>query len=305
MAQVLRVFADLTNSVTRDFGSWLAIKIQPYLRREFPNYVKFLPFCLDMAGFTESLSIVFEYGHHLLVYYSLILSALVGTSPLKIMHLKFLLYFLEYFVKNEVDDNSSVNSIHQSTFEFGMICDVSSFGPTICGLEETSPIFQEKTVLTNGTLSVGQYVHVAVKGDNVIASPVFTEKDCSFFYYLLAGIVTYSLVLLALFAFAWTVYHLDILENGDTAHRQARHFAEFVRGLCGQDDIQVTPTIEEPMRDYVPVDPLSVDENLNCPICYCEFDDTVVKHKSCNGYYHKKCIKEWLEIKTQCPYCCQ
>lgn len=43
-----------------------------------------------------------------------------------------------------------------------------------------------------------------------------------------------------------------------------------------------------------------------CSICLIDFElgnDSVIKTRSCNHYFHEECIKQWLIIKTTCPNC--
>lgn len=56
---------------------------------------------------------------------------------------------------------------------------------------------------------------------------------------------------------------------------------------------------------------LSENDNKNCVICLSELNDIesqseVIKTK-CNHYYHKQCIKDWIdsdnELHLNCPLC--
>lgn len=44
-------------------------------------------------------------------------------------------------------------------------------------------------------------------------------------------------------------------------------------------------------------------EKHECAICICEIDDAEVQFLSCAHRFHKKCAKEWLNVKSICPTC--
>ena len=46
------------------------------------------------------------------------------------------------------------------------------------------------------------------------------------------------------------------------------------------------------------------DEENNCPICLENYSmDNKVICLPCSHYFHSSCIKNWIRIKNECPYC--
>lgn len=54
-----------------------------------------------------------------------------------------------------------------------------------------------------------------------------------------------------------------------------------------------------------------VENNLTCAVCFTDFYSNLTSNHtnndiciiSCNHYFHKKCINEWLKIQNNCPLC--
>ena len=44
-------------------------------------------------------------------------------------------------------------------------------------------------------------------------------------------------------------------------------------------------------------------KTYECPICLCEFNDSIIVRTQCNHYYHKDCLYEWLTRQSICPTC--
>ncbi len=72
-----------------------------------------------------------------------------------------------------------------------------------------------------------------------------------------------------------------------------------------QDNQNLNCQIEEPdnivLEDFV----IEFKENIVneiCPICQDAMESNYVK-TNCNHYFHRDCIKNWLDVKIECPVC--
>lgn len=45
-------------------------------------------------------------------------------------------------------------------------------------------------------------------------------------------------------------------------------------------------------------------ENTSCPICFDEYDDSsMVSSTKCLHFFHKECLKKWIDVNKTCPIC--
>ena len=60
------------------------------------------------------------------------------------------------------------------------------------------------------------------------------------------------------------------------------------------------PMKSDKKREFIQ---LKFPYDQECPICFGNMKDKVVKYTICKHVFHKSCLNKWLQNKSSCPSC--
>lgn len=74
-------------------------------------------------------------------------------------------------------------------------------------------------------------------------------------------------------------------------------------GLLRSSKAADPQVIEKCCKVVTPAE-IDLEETPSCTICLEDFDNTkIIVQTRCNHYYHKECLKNWLNVDSTCPNC--